>query len=40
VAEPGNVAAQDYLGHLVTALGLAPDLVAHLDAATTTARIG
>ena len=39
VAEPGNESARDHLGRLATALGLTPDLVAHLEAATTAARV-
>ena len=37
VAEPANARARDYLGRLGTALGLSPDLMAHLEAATTAA---
>jgi uncharacterized membrane protein YebE (DUF533 family) len=33
VAAPGNAPAHDYLGRLATALGLSPDLMAHLEAA-------
>ncbi len=38
VAEPANAPARDYLGRLGTALGLSPDLMAHLEAATTAAQ--
>ena len=38
VAEPGNAPARNYLGRLAAALGLSPELVAHLEATTTAAR--
>ena len=38
VADSSNAPARDYLGRLATMLGLSPDLVAHLEAATTAAR--
>jgi len=34
VSAPDNAPARDYLARLASALGLSPDLVAHLDAAS------